>query len=83
MTKTERTDGVPLTELPIGEVARIAHVDTPNRSLAYQLSSLGLTKGVEIRLNQRWPSYVLMCEETEIAIEESIARTIFVTRDGR
>jgi DtxR family Mn-dependent transcriptional regulator len=70
----------PATAMEIGEQGRIAYVALADHSLSHQLASLGIAPGVPVRMHQRWPSYVLKCEETEIAIEESIAKNIFVRR---
>ena len=71
---------VPATSLEIGETGRVAYIAVSDHSLSHQLANLGLAPGVPLRLHQRWPSFVLMCEETEIALEESIARCVFVRR---
>lgn len=73
---------VPATALEIGEEGRIAYVASRNHTVTHQLASLGLAPGVPVRLFQRWPSFVVKCEETEIAIEESIAANIYVRREA-
>ena len=72
---------VPSTQLGIGEEGRVAYVAADNYKLSHQLSSLGITPGIPLRLHQRFPSFVIKCEETEIAIEESIAENIYVRRE--
>jgi len=76
---------LPATALEIGDEGQVAYVALKDHSLSHQLASLGVAPGVPVRLHQRWPSFVLKCEETEVALEESIARSIFVrkTVDGR
>jgi DtxR family Mn-dependent transcriptional regulator len=74
---------VPSTQLAIGEEGRVAYVGSDSTSLAHQLASLGIAPGVPVRLHQRFPSFVLKCEETEIAVEEAIAANIYVRREGR
>lgn len=71
---------VPATALEIGEEGRVAYVAHVTHAIGHQLASLGVSPGVPVRLHQRYPSYVLKCEETEVAIEESIAKSIFVRR---
>lgn len=72
---------VPSTHLDIGEEGRVAYVAANSYTLSHQLSSLGIAPGIPVRLHQRFPSFVLKCEETEIALEESIAANIYVRRD--
>jgi len=71
----------PATSMEIGEECRVAYVALTDHSLSHQLASLGIAPGVPVRMHQRWPSFVLKCEETEVALEESIARNIFVRRE--
>lgn len=66
--------------LRLGERGRIAYVSTPDHPRLLKLAALGVTPGVEVKLLQKWPSYVLQCDETEIALEEEIARHIYVWR---
>ncbi|MDD5543205.1 MAG: metal-dependent transcriptional regulator [Acidobacteriia bacterium] len=70
----------PLTALSLGASGRIAYINTRNFPRIQKLSAFGVTPGVTVRLFQKSPSYVLQCEETQIALEEEIAREIFVRR---
>jgi DtxR family Mn-dependent transcriptional regulator len=63
------------------EQARIAYISQRNYARFQKLLSFGLARGVPIKLQQRFPSFVVQCEETQIALEEDIARDIFVWRD--
>ena len=67
--------------LNTSEQARLAFLSTRNYSRFQKLSSLGLSPGVPITIRQKFPSFVIQCEETQIALEEEIARDIFVWRD--
>jgi DtxR family Mn-dependent transcriptional regulator len=66
--------------LSIGESGRIAYVSTRDHARLMKLTTLGVTPGIDVKLLQKWPSYVIQCEETEIALEEEIARNIYVWR---
>ncbi len=70
-----------LDRLSIGEPARIAYVSALNYRRIQMLSSLGILPGVPIKVHQRYPSFVIQCEETQIALEEEIARDIYVWRE--
>ncbi|MCS6804964.1 MAG: metal-dependent transcriptional regulator [Acidobacteriota bacterium] len=71
---------VPCDHLRIGEVGRVAYLSTQDHPRLLKLTALGVTPGVHLRLLQKWPSYVIQCDETEIALEEAIARHIYVWR---
>jgi DtxR family Mn-dependent transcriptional regulator len=64
--------------LDMGEAARVAYIATREHSRLLRLSALGITPGIRLKLLQKWPSYVVQCEETEIALEPEVARTIYV-----
>lgn len=68
-------------KLQLHEAARVAYISQRNYSRFQKLLSFGLSAGVPIKLQQRFPSFVIQCEETQIALEEDIARDIFVWRD--
>jgi len=65
-------------QLNVGESAKIAYLCTREHSLLMKLSNLGIAPGAPLRLLQRWPSYVIQCDETEIALEQNVARSIYV-----
>ena len=65
-------------QLDVGESAKIAYVCAREHALVSKLASLGITPGGPVRLLQKWPAYVLMCDETEVAVEEEVARRIYV-----
>ena len=72
----------PATSMEVGEECRVAYVALTDHSLSHQLANFGIAPGVPVRLHQRYPSFVLKAEETEVALEESIARNIFVRREA-
>jgi DtxR family Mn-dependent transcriptional regulator len=65
-------------QLGIGESGRIAYVATREHSRLLRLSALGITPGIRLKLLQKWPSCVVQCDETEIALETEVARSIYV-----
>jgi DtxR family Mn-dependent transcriptional regulator len=65
-------------QLRVGESARIAYFSTREHSRLLKLSALGISPGVSMRLIQKWPAYVVQCEETEIALEPDVAQNIYV-----
>ncbi len=65
-------------QLRIGESARVAYFSTREHSRLLKLSALGIAPGISLKLIQKWPAYVVQCEETEIALEPGIAQNIYV-----
>jgi DtxR family Mn-dependent transcriptional regulator len=69
---------IPLNELPVGQEAKIVFITTPHHQRLSRLVNLGVVPGGRFSLHQRKPSYLLKLGSTEIAIDESIAREIYV-----
>ena len=65
-------------QLSVGDSARVAYLSSGEQGRLLRLSALGITPGATIRLLQRWPSFVFQCDQTEIALEQDVARHIFV-----
>ena len=72
---------VPLTRVKVGTTARIAYISTRSHARLHKLLSFGMGPGKTVTIHQKYPSYVISCEHTELAIEEDVARDIHVWRD--
>ncbi|HEX9843996.1 MAG TPA: ferrous iron transport protein A [bacterium] len=72
-----------LGALPVGMVARILSHDRLPPERAHALAALGLVPGVEVRLRQRHPAFVLEAGETTVAVDAELARGIRVSRVDR
>ncbi len=60
----------------MGETARIAYLSAANFPRLQKLSAPGLAPGAVIKALQKYPSFVVQCDETQIALEREIARMI-------
>jgi DtxR family Mn-dependent transcriptional regulator len=65
-------------QLQVGETARVAYFSTREHSRLLKLSALGISPGTSIKLIQKWPAFVVQCEETEVALEPDVAKNIHV-----
>jgi DtxR family Mn-dependent transcriptional regulator len=65
-------------QLQVGESARVAYFCAREHSRLLKLSALGISPGTSLKLIQKWPAYVVQCEETEIALEPEVAKNIYV-----
>lgn len=68
----------PLTDLGIGEKGQIVFINPRHHDHFDRLSAFGIVPGSEVLLHQREPSYVIKCGETELAMEETLAKEIYV-----
>ncbi|MBI4445295.1 MAG: ferrous iron transport protein A [Acidobacteria bacterium] len=64
-----------LTYLPLETPARVARIDAAGESLVL---NFGIYPGVSVQVRQRYPCYVIKCEETEVALEGRLASQIWV-----
>ncbi len=71
---------VPLNKVSVGEKAKVVYLLTQRHPQLHKLMSLGIVPGVTISLHQVSPSFIIQVEETQIALEEEIAKEIYVKR---
>ncbi len=64
-----------------GESARIAYITTAHHPRLHKLLSFGVSPGSVVKIHQKFPSLIIQSEQTELALEEAVARDIFVRRD--
>ena len=72
-----------LADLTAGERAQIACVQCDRAASCERLMAYGLVQGQSVLLVQRHPAFVIRVDETELALDELVARCIQVhtTRD--
>jgi Fe2+ transport system protein FeoA len=71
-----------LAALDVGQCGVVVRVLRDNPARADRLKALGVTPGARVRLLQRFPGFVFECDQTELAVEPSVARAILVEEDG-
>jgi len=69
-----------LDKLRAGEKGRVAYITTLEHPQLHKLLSLGIIPGKIIHLHQTHPAYVIKVEETQLALEENLAKNIYVRR---
>lgn len=67
-----------LRDLEVGKSARVVFINAPAMD---RLASVGLVPGAVIKLQQKKPSFVIDIDETTMAIDEDIAKGIYVKRE--
>jgi DtxR family Mn-dependent transcriptional regulator len=73
---------VPLTELKVGQSARVAYVYSRSDQQLHRLTSLQIRPGTMVKLHQEYPTYVIECEGTSIALDGEVAQNINVWIEG-
>ncbi|MEK7448773.1 MAG: metal-dependent transcriptional regulator [Planctomycetota bacterium] len=71
---------VPLIELKSGATGKIVYVVTKHHQRLDQLTALGITPGITVKVHQTNPAYVIKIGETDIALDDVILKDIYVRR---
>jgi ferrous iron transport protein A len=71
-----------LTDLAAGERAQIACLQCEHAPSCERLMAYGLVQGQTVLLVQKHPAYVIRVDETELALDEAIARCVHVQLPG-
>lgn len=71
-------DAHPLASLKPGSRGRIVRIARDLTSRAERLAALGVSPGASVRVLQTFPGIVFECDQTELAVERTVARAIFV-----
>ena len=66
--------------MEVGRSARIAYINSRTDQELHRLDSLRIRPGVVVTLHQRYPSYVVECEDGNIALDEETVSSICVWR---
>jgi Fe2+ transport system protein FeoA len=69
---------IPLRDLPPGQTARVARLGSRDPARLWKLSAYGLVPGSVVRLQQRTPAYVVWIGETQVSLDEEVAREIWL-----
>lgn len=69
---------ISLAELQPGQVAEVVAITSRDAGRLMKLSALGLVPGSWVRLQQRWPAYVLWVGETLLSLDGEVAREILL-----
>ncbi|MBI5078540.1 metal-dependent transcriptional regulator [Candidatus Saganbacteria bacterium] len=71
-----------LEKLEVGETAAVAYILTRNHPRLHKLMSFGIAPGIKIKMHQKFPSYIIQVEETQIALEKEVINDIYVRKTG-
>ena len=65
-----------------GDIAQVTAIDTQNAARLHKLSALGVVPGSLIKLQQRRPAYVVQVGQTQLSLDDDVAREIMVQPIG-
>jgi len=67
-----------LSSLPAGTCGTVRRVHAGDGDRVDRLMALGVTAGASIKVLQTFPGIVFLCDQTELAVERSVAQAILV-----
>jgi Fe2+ transport system protein FeoA len=73
---------VPLSSVAEGGRGVIVDVRATGDGRADRLLALGVTPGARFVVLQTFPGIVFLCDQTELAVERSVADSVFVRTTG-
>jgi Fe2+ transport system protein FeoA len=77
------SDGVrPLTALDEEHGGVVVAVAGDDVHRSDRLLALGVAPGARVRMLQRFPSIVFLCDQTELAVERIVAEAILIRPEG-
>ena len=76
--KTVQKAVVPLSDLEVGRLARIAYIECKDDRRMHKLNGLQIRPGSTVRMHQKYPCHVIDCEGSNIALDEDIVANIRV-----
>ena len=72
---------IPLAFLKPGTRGRIARVTRDLTARAERLAAMGVSAGASVVVLQTFPGIVFECDQTELAVERTVAHAIFIELD--
>ena len=79
--KTAQSSVAPLTELKIGQSARVAYINCKDDQQLHKIDSLHIRPGAVVKLHQSYPTYVIECENGNIALDKEVASNICIWKE--
>ena len=71
---------VPLSKIDIAEEVTLSYIVTTNHDYMHKLLSIGLVPGTKLKLHQKFPTYIVKVNETQIALDGEVANLIYVRK---
>lgn len=71
---------VPLTELNPTQTGEIAYLSVTDDKKMQKLMSMGVLPGSQLKLVQKFPSYIFKVGHSQFAVDDMLAREIFIRR---
>jgi len=77
-SKSAQSSIIPVTELEVGQEAKVAYVNCDEDSRLHKIDGLHIRPGAYVKLHQTYPTFVIESEGANIALDRKIAEDICV-----
>ena len=68
----------PLSTIKAGKTVKVVYISTKSHASLDRLSGIGVIPGLKLSIHQKFPSMILQYGETQLALDNDIAKNIFV-----
>ncbi len=68
----------PLSTIKAGKRVKVVYISTKSHASLDRLSGIGVIPGLELTIHQKFPSMILQYGETQLALDNDIAKNVFV-----
>ena len=68
----------PLSSIKAGKMVKVVYITTKSHTSLDRLSGIGVIPGLELTVHQKFPSMILQYGETQLALDNDIAKNVFV-----
>ncbi|MCR4290870.1 MAG: metal-dependent transcriptional regulator, partial [Candidatus Scalindua sp.] len=68
----------PLSAIKAGKTVKVVYISTKSHASLDRLSGIGVIPGLELTIHQKFPSMILQYGETQLALDNDIAKNVFV-----
>jgi len=68
----------PLSTIKAGKTVKVVYISTKSHASLDRLSGIGVIPGLELTIHQKFPSMILQYGETQLALDNDIAKNVFV-----
>ncbi len=68
----------PLSAIKAGKKVKVVYISTKSHTSLDRLTGIGVIPGLELTIHQKFPSMILQYGETQLALDNDIAKNVFV-----
>lgn len=71
---------IPLSDTRAGDSGRVVYIATHFHNRLDRISGIGILPGIELKVHQKLPTFIVQVGESQIALDNDIAKDIYIRR---